>query len=116
MIGFSTASRTWLPVHENYIDVNVEAQYDAIDSHYKVYRSLTMLRNTSNALKFGSLTTDILSDTVLHILRKTNEEAVSLLINFSDKDAKEVALTDTLSGNKVAAVVTASVGSGITKE
>nr|XP_012224668.1 PREDICTED: maltase 1-like [Linepithema humile] len=114
--GFSTASKTWIPVHANYIYVNVEAQYDTIDSHYNVYRALTTLRNTSNALKFGSLTTDIISDTVLHVLRKTNGEAVSLLINFSDEDKKEVTLTDTLPGNKAAVIVTASVGSGITKE
>lgn len=113
LTGFSTASKTWLPVHESYIDVNVEAQCNEVDSHYNVYRSLTTLRNTSDALKSGSLTTDIISNTVLHVLRKTNSEAVSLLINFSDEDKQEVALTDT--GNETGVIVTASVGSGITQ-
>lgn len=85
-------------------------------SHYNVYRALTALRNTSEALKFGSLTTDVINKTVLYILRKTREEAVTLLINFSDQDKQEVDLTRVLAGFKNGVVTVASVDSKLTQK
>lgn len=112
-IGFSNATKTWLPVHENYVNVNLFLQKNIDDSHYHVYCALTQLRNTSNALKFGSLVTDVVNNTVLYILRKTSQEAVTLLINFSDKEKQEIDLTKVLTGFKKGKVKVASVGSGI---
>lgn len=111
--GFSNANKTWLPVHENYVNVNLLLQKYIDDSHYHVYRALTQLRNTSNALKFGSLTTDVVNNTILYILRKTSQEAVTLLINFSDKEKQEIDLTKVLTGFKNGKVKVASVGFGI---
>lgn len=42
--GFSTASKTWLPVGENYKTVNVKAQEDAENSHLKIFKRLTKIR------------------------------------------------------------------------
>lgn len=83
------------------------------ESHYNVYRALTALRNASDALKFGSLTADVLNGTVLLILRKTSKEAVTLLINFSDKDRLEVDLTKALEGFEGGTIKATSVGSHI---
>lgn len=113
LAGFSKATKTWLPVHDNYVDVNLLLQKSNDDSHYHIYRALTQLRNTSNALKLGSWTTDVINNTVLYVLRKTSEEAVTLLINFSDKEKQEVDLTKILTGFKYGRVKVASVGSGI---
>ncbi|XP_024888298.1 alpha-glucosidase-like [Temnothorax curvispinosus] len=111
--GFSKAAKTWLPVHDNFINVNLLLQKNIDDSHYHVYRALTQLRNTSNALKLGSLTTNVINNTVLYVLRKTSEEAVTLLINFSDKEKQVIDLTEVLTGFKNGKVKIASVGSGI---
>lgn len=114
--GFSNAIKTWLPIHENYTAINLLVQASEQhrnESHYLVYRALTALRNTSDALKFGSLTTDVINNTVLYVLRKTSKEAVTLLINFSDKDKQKIDLTNVLTGFKDGAVKAASVGSKV---
>jgi len=116
LTGFSNATKLWLPVHENYQTVNLLLQKSGNESHYQVYRALTMLRSTSEALKFGSLITDVINDTVLCILRKTTTEAVTLLINFSNTDKKRINLTKALDGFKNGVVKVASVGSGIQKQ
>jgi hypothetical protein len=40
----STNEKTWLPVNENYKQLNLEAQKAAQKSHYNVYKQLTYLR------------------------------------------------------------------------
>lgn len=42
--GFSTAPKTWLPVADNYKDVNVNKEEADETSHLKVYKSLKELR------------------------------------------------------------------------
>ncbi|CAG5048088.1 unnamed protein product [Parnassius apollo] len=42
--GFSTSQSTWLPVAEDYMEINLQAQKEAERSHFKVYQSLTKLR------------------------------------------------------------------------
>jgi len=116
LTGFSNATKLWLPIHENYQTVNLLLQKSRNESHYHVYRALTMLRATSEALKFGSLITDVINNTVLCILRKTSTEAVTLLINFSDKDEKQINLVKALAGFGNGVVKAASVGSGIQQQ
>ncbi|XP_062911738.1 amino acid transporter heavy chain SLC3A1-like [Mobula hypostoma] len=42
--GFSTANKTWLPVHPNYITVNVEVEKEEQNSTLTLYRKLSCLR------------------------------------------------------------------------
>ncbi|XP_072121091.1 amino acid transporter heavy chain SLC3A1 isoform X2 [Mobula birostris] len=42
--GFSTANKTWLPVHPNYITVNVEVEKEEQNSMLTLYRKLSYLR------------------------------------------------------------------------
>lgn len=110
-IGFSNANKTWLPIHEDYINTNLLVEQHQSESHYKVYRALTTLRNTSDALKFGSLSVDVINNNILYILRKTGGEAVTLLINFSKDKQEKVDLTRVLTGFKNGVIKVASVGS-----
>lgn len=45
--GFSTADKTWLPVADNYKEVNVRKENSDEKSHLKVYKSLKELRETA---------------------------------------------------------------------
>jgi len=47
LIGFSSAPKTWLPVHPNYLELNLEAQKAANKSHYQVYKDLLELRRSA---------------------------------------------------------------------
>lgn len=42
--GFSTASKTWLPVAKNYKEVNLKAQMANESSHFHVFKKLIALR------------------------------------------------------------------------
>ncbi len=56
--GFSppNAEQTWLPVNENYQQVNVAAQLQQPDSILNLYRKLLAYRKNSPALQIGSYT------------------------------------------------------------
>ncbi|XP_011496996.1 PREDICTED: maltase 1-like [Ceratosolen solmsi marchali] len=113
--GFSTALETWLPIPDNYKELNLANQKGKPESHYVLYQTLTKLRSTSIALQNGTLKTTVLNnDRVLIIDRQSNNEAIVLLINFSDDVAEVVDLTDHLPGATEAIVILANIGSGIT--
>lgn len=42
--GFTADATPWIPIGENYQQVNVEAQKDKAKSHLEIYRSLLKLR------------------------------------------------------------------------
>ncbi|XP_011051033.1 PREDICTED: maltase 1-like [Acromyrmex echinatior] len=82
--GFSEANSTWLPVNQNYKELNRTKQMKA-KSHYKIYKILVHMHRTEPALTEGSyksITTN--NDTVLGIIRTNGIRVVLLLINFSD--------------------------------
>ncbi|GAB1869739.1 alpha-glucosidase [Camponotus japonicus] len=113
--GFSKANHTWLPVHGNYIELNLAKQKIANESHYKIYTSLIKMRQREAALQQGNLTTLVQNNgQVLIVIRQYNEQSIVLLINFNDKIAQIVNLTGQgLANELVVEVVT--IGSLIKK-
>ena len=72
--GFTSGNSTWLPVNENYVTLNLEAQKLAPKSPFKIFQALTAARKT-DAIKRGSLQQQVLSD---HVFAFTRELAGSL--------------------------------------
>ncbi|XP_021952619.1 alpha-glucosidase isoform X1 [Folsomia candida] len=82
--GFSTADRTWLPIHYNYTILNVAAQSGSDESHLEIYKKVELLRR-SNAFKFGSLETKAPNDgAVFAFSRIYNSTGFIMLANFGD--------------------------------
>lgn len=69
--GFMPANATakpWLPIHTNYVDVNVEVQKNATRSTLKFYKQLVQLRKNS-AFKYGSYESKVLNGRVFGYIR-----------------------------------------------
>lgn len=84
--GFSFGKNVdpWLPVHDNYPDVNVEKELADPYSILNFYRALLKIRKRSQALTFGTWKSLIYYPFEhLAYLRETTEEQVLVLINFS---------------------------------
>ncbi|XP_076231554.1 alpha glucosidase 2 isoform X2 [Calliopsis andreniformis] len=82
--GFSKNATTWLHVNPNYKQVNLAKQKNDTESHYKLYKALTALRN-SEPLSNGTLVTDVLKKDVLMVMRKGVNDTLTLLINFKNQ-------------------------------
>lgn len=72
--GFSTASKTWIPVANNYTECNVELQQSQAVSHLKVFRKLTKLR-TSPTMKHGDLDIRAINENVLIYKRQIKKHS-----------------------------------------
>jgi glycosidase len=84
--GFSSAEKTWLPVHENYDAINVEHQNKMSDSLLKTFRDLIKIRQAKKSLHKGSL--ELINDLpngVLGYIRKFESEKIVILLNFSEQ-------------------------------
>lgn len=68
--GFTSrqANETWLPIHPNYISINVQAQREQPRSTYKYFQSLTRLRKTK-PLREGNFTLEVINTNVLAYTR-----------------------------------------------
>jgi alpha-glucosidase len=51
--GFTTADKSWLPVHDDFKTCNVELEDGDADSVLNFYRKLSALRNSSEVLLYG---------------------------------------------------------------
>lgn len=107
--GFSFGKdvEPWLPVNENYLDVNVENKLKQDDSIFNFYKSLLRVRKNSEALQLGRWRTLIYYPYEhLAYLRETEHESVLILINFSyEKDlgldeSIEIPMWEVLLSNK----------------
>lgn len=90
--GFSFGKdiQPWLPVHDNYAENNVEAQFKDKDSVLNFYRRLLQIRKKSDALQRGNWQ-NLIHYPYEHLayLRETETETVLVLINYSGaKDLK----------------------------
>ncbi|MGC1217214.1 MAG: alpha-glucosidase [Phormidesmis sp.] len=84
--SFGKSVEPWLPVHENYAEVNVASQLKDSDSILNFYRALIRVRKQSVALRKGQWRSLIYyPHEHMAYLRETKEEAVLIVINFSFK-------------------------------
>ncbi|EDW75865.1 maltase B2 [Drosophila willistoni] len=108
--GFSTASKTWLPVHPNYTKLNVEAQKAAVKSHYKVYQQLLQLRKSA-ILRRGRFIIEPLSRFVFAFKRCLEDfDSIVTVINVSDKE-QLVNLTEFINNARKLVVEVAGINS-----
>ena len=90
--GFSSAEKTWLPIHTNYNKINVEKESKDNDSLLIAIQKLTKLRNAEIPLQEGSLELlKGLPEGILGYERKFENEKITILLNFSEQ-AKEFQL------------------------
>ncbi len=88
--GFSWGKnvKPWLPVHQNYTEVNVEREFKDPDSILNFYRKLIKARKQNEALRIGNWRT-LIHYPYEHLayVRETKAERVLIVINFSyEKD------------------------------
>src|ERR1044071_6465792 len=79
--GFSTAT-PWLPIADDYVTNNMEAQRDDPSSMLSLFRRLIELRSGSAALTIGAQRSlDAGSDDVIAYLRETPEQRMLVVLN-----------------------------------
>ncbi|XP_017126240.1 maltase A3 [Drosophila elegans] len=84
--GFSTASKTWLPLAADYQTVNVETETAAQRSHLKIYKSLVELRKSSLPLKNGSTRYGVIGENVFVVKRYlAGSASIIYVANFASK-------------------------------
>jgi alpha-glucosidase len=85
--GFSKAENTWLPVHENYTEINVQHSQNNPNSLFHMVKKLLQIRNEYESLQSGNLEWFEIprSLNVLAFSRQTNQEKLTVLINFDGK-------------------------------
>jgi alpha-glucosidase len=84
--GFSRR-KPWLPVHENYMFRNVEAQESNPDSLYNFTKKIIKLRKATPALQHGDFEpVDQLPRQVLAFERILGDEHILVLLNFKNQD------------------------------
>ena len=87
--GFSSSEKTWLPVQDNYKEINVQNRLEDKTSIIHTYRDILQIRNRSKAFKSGQMElfepgVD-LSKNVLSYSRYHADEKYSIYLNFSDQ-------------------------------
>ncbi|XP_076628859.1 alpha-glucosidase-like [Colletes latitarsis] len=84
--GFSTNSKTWLPVNGNYKTVNLAAEKRDSNSYYSFYKAVSKLKK-SPIVQNGNLTTKLLNENVLSFARDTfNDGSVYAIMNLGKKE------------------------------
>ncbi|XP_065341667.1 maltase 1-like [Cloeon dipterum] len=78
--GFTSGVSTWLPVNENYLELNLEAQRAAVRSEFKIYQALTEARNTAPAIILGNLNYVAVDDYVFAFTREISGAADNYLV------------------------------------
>lgn len=91
--GFSTGDKTWLPVADNYKEINIEKEEADARSHLKVYNSLKDLRRLKT-FRDGGIVVKTLGKNVVGVLRflDGNEMFVTLMNVGSKAETVNVSL------------------------
>ena len=82
--GFSSAEKTWLPVHPNHVDINVAAALANPDSIFYTYQKLVALRKEEDWLIDGDFELLETADKVFAYRRSTEEKSYLVVVNLSD--------------------------------
>ena len=86
--GFSEADATWLPVHDDFANVNVEAESADSASVLSWYRKLAALRGGHEELITGSYEELLAESEQVYAFRRKGEDATALVLaNLSDEKA-----------------------------
>ena len=86
--GFSEADATWMPIHDNYAQINVEAESADPNSPLSWYRRLAALRAERDELVAGSFEELMAEDEQVYAFRRQGEgSAAVVLANLSDEPA-----------------------------
>uniref|UniRef100_A0A1I8QES5 alpha-glucosidase n=1 Tax=Stomoxys calcitrans TaxID=35570 RepID=A0A1I8QES5_STOCA len=84
--GFSNADKTWLPVHPNYQELNLELQMSMEKSHYSVYKELLQLRKNP-VLQQGRTTVEAVNRHVFVVMRHLKgHPSVMTIVNTSGQE------------------------------
>jgi oligo-1,6-glucosidase/alpha-glucosidase len=87
--GFSSADKTWLPVHKSYNSVNVEAERKDANSLLNTIHALMKIRRAEISLQEGSLViVESLPAGVLGYERIYNNEKIVVLLNFREEESE----------------------------
>ena len=85
--GFSSADKTWLPVHENYEKINVKLEDKEAASLLNTIRALLEIRKKEPAFQEGSLEwIKGLPENILGYRRILNDTAFIVLLNFNETE------------------------------
>jgi alpha-glucosidase len=109
--GFSTAQKTWLPVHQNYRQINLKTEKAAAKSTYKFYQHLLKLRQT-DIFKHGGFRSMAVNDQVFAFVRTYGTlDPVVVFINLGDRidlSVKSILSADELPPNVIGRVIAAT--------
>ncbi|XP_034831679.1 maltase 1-like [Maniola hyperantus] len=84
--GFSTNATTWLPIAQDYMEINLRTQREAERSHYRVYKSLVNLRKEA-ALSHGSYHLQALTESTFILIRHIiTYDTYALLFNVGNEE------------------------------
>ncbi|MBL7471208.1 glycoside hydrolase family 13 protein [Robertkochia sediminum] len=87
--GFTTGPETWLPVEKHYKETNVADAMADPNSLLQHYREVIQLRKEHEALQTGDLeliAKGDLPENVLGYIRRSSDEQLLVLLNFSEQD------------------------------
>lgn len=82
--GFNTGAKTWIPIHPQYPDINLEAQKNDEKSHFNFYKSLLKLRRNESFID-GDFVSKALSENVFSFTRSTDDATFVILINLGNR-------------------------------
>ncbi|KAI8125284.1 Maltase 2 [Lucilia cuprina] len=108
--GFSNADKTWLPVHPNYKQLNLELQMAAEKSHYKIYKDLVQMRKLE-VLKRGRTRLEVINRNVFAVIRFLKGHTSIITIMNVGSEEEDVDLDDVLDDIKQLTVLISGVNS-----
>jgi alpha-glucosidase len=89
--GFSTATKTWLPVNPNYVDLNLKQQKDADKSHFKFYQRVMTLRQ-HKTFQDGTIKAQALARNVFAYTRELRDEETFVVVINIGGNSEQVSL------------------------